>query len=494
MKHSDTTHCPRCGAVLARDNGTGRCGACQIAARTHLAAPPALPPGFWEHEPIQLALTNQHLGQVIRAYRNHPYHGRQVLPQTTVASWLGITQAQLSRIEGGKPVVHLDRLCHWARVLGIPRNYLWFRIPGRSDGGNGARVPAASRRSVLTIGSAAVAAALVPGRPEIPMLSSSATELGRILLTAGVDSAGEPATLDELTTRAVDVWRLRQLARYEALSAALPPLLVTAQITATQLKGEVHDQATRVLVHSYNAASSLLKRLGDTPLALVAANRAVQSAQAIGDPMLVAASLYRTSNVLLTANRLEETQSVALKAATLVDPARVHTSRSLATWGGLLLTAAVAAARRGLRSETWELMGEARTAARLLHTDHADIYSIFGPTNVAIHGVQVAVELGDGRDAVRRSAQVDCEALPDSLIERRGQYLLDLARGYALAGEDHEAKATLLQAESIAPQEFRHNPDACILITELLQRDQAGNPTRLRDLAARVGTGSRESQ
>ncbi|MFG2102512.1 XRE family transcriptional regulator [Micromonospora echinaurantiaca] len=67
---------------------------------------------------------------MIRAYRHHPYHGRAALPQAVVAGWLGITQAQLSRVENGPRVVHLDRLTHWAKLLGIPAERLWFTLPG----------------------------------------------------------------------------------------------------------------------------------------------------------------------------------------------------------------------------------------------------------------------------------------------------------------------------------------------------------------------------
>ncbi|WP_255510630.1 hypothetical protein [Micromonospora sp. WP24] len=66
---------------------------------------------------------------MVRAYRHHPYHGRNPLPQTVVASWLRITQAQLSRVENGPPLVHLDRLAHWATLLGIPSSRLWFALP-----------------------------------------------------------------------------------------------------------------------------------------------------------------------------------------------------------------------------------------------------------------------------------------------------------------------------------------------------------------------------
>ncbi|WP_422738490.1 helix-turn-helix domain-containing protein [Micromonospora sp. WMMD729] len=128
MTHAN---CPRCGGRLARDNDTGRCTPCQAAERDRLSAPPVVPANFWDHKPVRLALAERHLGRVIRAYRCHPYHGRVALPQSVVAGWLGITQAQLSRVENGPPLVHLDRLAHWAQLLGIPASNLWFRLPGQ---------------------------------------------------------------------------------------------------------------------------------------------------------------------------------------------------------------------------------------------------------------------------------------------------------------------------------------------------------------------------
>ncbi|MEV0002262.1 helix-turn-helix transcriptional regulator [Micromonospora sp. NPDC050980] len=123
------TNCPRCGGRLARDNDSGRCAPCQAAERDRLSTPPVAPESFWEHEPVRQALADRHLGRVIRAYRYHPYHGRNPLPQSVVAGWLGITQAQLSRIENGPALVHLDRLAHWATMLRVPPGRLWFALP-----------------------------------------------------------------------------------------------------------------------------------------------------------------------------------------------------------------------------------------------------------------------------------------------------------------------------------------------------------------------------
>lgn len=84
------------------------------------------------------ALRSQHFGRVIRAFRRHPHHGDRPLTQSVIAGWLGISQEQLSRIETGSPVVHLDRLIAWAGILRIPAEHLWFAVPqsATASGGN----------------------------------------------------------------------------------------------------------------------------------------------------------------------------------------------------------------------------------------------------------------------------------------------------------------------------------------------------------------------
>src|SRR6266851_1557432 len=74
------------------------------------------------------AFNTWHMGKVISAYRVHPYHGKP-LTQGTVGNWLGLTQAQLSRIENGKPPEELSKLIRYAQLLGIPAQLLWFALP-----------------------------------------------------------------------------------------------------------------------------------------------------------------------------------------------------------------------------------------------------------------------------------------------------------------------------------------------------------------------------
>jgi transcriptional regulator with XRE-family HTH domain len=76
------------------------------------------------------------MGAVIRAYRAHPFHGTDI-PQEIVANWGNISQSRLSHIENGEEIDSLKKLSHWAQILRIPPELLWFRTPNTSVHSNG---------------------------------------------------------------------------------------------------------------------------------------------------------------------------------------------------------------------------------------------------------------------------------------------------------------------------------------------------------------------
>jgi len=148
-------YCARCGGRLARDNRDARCTACNHAARDALLSSPAVPGEFWDTDQIRDALATWHIGRVIYAYRVHPYHGRP-LSQEQVGSWLGMTQAQLSRIENGRAPEELTKLIRYAQILGIPSHLLWFALPGQ---------PHASAAAQPDLAPTLTLSAIVNGRP-----------------------------------------------------------------------------------------------------------------------------------------------------------------------------------------------------------------------------------------------------------------------------------------------------------------------------------------
>jgi len=115
-----------------RDNTSARCTACNHATRDTLLRPPSVPREFWVTDQMRDGLATWHMGRVIFAYRMHPHHGRP-LSQEQVGNWLGLTQAQLSRIENGRAPEELTKLIRYAQILGIPGDLLWFALPDQRE-------------------------------------------------------------------------------------------------------------------------------------------------------------------------------------------------------------------------------------------------------------------------------------------------------------------------------------------------------------------------
>lgn len=305
--------------------------------------------------------------------------------------------------------------------------------------------------------------------------------------TATTDTNGDDLHVDQLEHLAGTAWRLRQTARYGELGDMLPRLLSNVSIAANQSLNDA--QLRRLLsigIHAHNAASSLLRRVGATELAAVAADRAVRSAKELDDPLLLVSAQYRLANVLLSAERFDDAKELSLAAASHLEPHVKTSPGHLAMWGGLLLTSAVAAAREQSVSQAWDLLGRGRTAAVWLGQDYADLNTIFGPSNVAIHNVEVASDLGDFRTVLDNARAIDPDSLPLELLERRATLLINIATAHERADDMDTALALLLQSERLAPEEVRFDPKARSMVERLL-RGRHGKRPELRNLAMRLG-------
>jgi hypothetical protein len=79
----------------------------------------------------------------------------------------------------------------------------------------------------------------------------------------------------------------------------------------------------------------------------------------------------------------------------------------------------------------------------------------FGPINVALHRVSIAVELGRTRDAL---ALADAVAIDEaSAVERRVTFHLDVARCYLRERNDVAVIHMLHRAHRESPEELQHN-------------------------------------
>jgi hypothetical protein len=103
---------------------------------------------------------------------------------------------------------------------------------------------------------------------------------------------------------------------------------------------------------------------------------------------------------------------------------------------------------------------------------------VFGPTNVAIHQVAVAVELGDASEVMRHAPKMELDRMSNQLTERRARFLIDVARSYTQLRDDAAALDALLQAETIAPDELRNHRLTHEVLRELLPRERRSSGLR----------------
>jgi hypothetical protein len=128
--------CHACKTPLAADNTARLCSRCHRDLRDQLGTPPTrLRSEFFRTEEFIAAFESQHIGRVFKAYRNHPRYLQllgKALNQEILGRWLGLTQAQVSKLENGKPEHNLETLRDYAKVLGLPQHMLWFDLPGQT--------------------------------------------------------------------------------------------------------------------------------------------------------------------------------------------------------------------------------------------------------------------------------------------------------------------------------------------------------------------------
>jgi hypothetical protein len=152
-------------------------------------------------------------------------------------------------------------------------------------------------------------------------------------------------------------------------------------------------------------------------------------------------------------------------------------------YGTLFLTGAMAAARSDDRATTRRFLGEADTAANRLGVDANHVWTAFGPTNVAIHRVATAMELGDVQIAADLGPRVDTAAMP---TERRVRHALETARALHHSNRPDDALALVLDAEELAAEQVRYHYLSRELVLAWV-RNTKGRPSyQLRTLAERL--------
>jgi transcriptional regulator with XRE-family HTH domain len=391
------------------------------------------------------------IGDRIRHYRG----GRR---QDAVAGLVGISPDYLSQIERGLKVPSLPILYALAQELGVP------------------------------------AAALLSEQPpvEAEVTDTAEAAVGRALLGYGPARSAQPVPAAVLRERVESAWENWQTAgdRFTKAADTLPGLVADVEHATRAARSGTDAAERRAVLRTaadlYCLLRSYLRRTGRVDLATLAADRAMRAAEDADDPLRIAAAQWNLGHVLLAAGQPGEAEELALQAAEQVSAARIPEVERAAMGGALQLVAVVGAARRRRWWDARERLHEhAAQAARLVPDDSNIGWTVFGPTNVALHALSIEMEAGETGEALHTADAIDTSPLPS--LEREFTFGLEVAACHSQRRDDAAVLLALIGLEAIAPEDLARTPLARQLVLTVIRRARAMHARQAEQLAVRIG-------
>lgn len=326
----------------------------------------------------------------------------------------------------------------------------------------------------------------------VPVIDAQSTvdevaeSLKLVLLTTGlaVGALDQCVSIgiDHMSDVVEETWQLVHAGEFGDLPSKFEQLITTLSDACKNV--DAGARPWELLASAYQAMAAACAQAGAGDAAWIAGDRAIQAAAMSGDPLAVGASAFRLAVVFQSAKQFAYVEQTARLAAERVHPLAAEgceAARSI--WGALTLQRAVAASRVDDAQRAYALLADARTAAEIVGPGRNDGHTEFGPLNVAVHEVAIAVELGDAGHALRVAEAINVDALS---AERRSRLLIDVARARMQRRDGTRALEALLSAERLAPDHVRGHHRARLMISDLLALTE--QPTDdLKDLARRIG-------
>lgn len=387
------------------------------------------------------------------------------LTQAQLAAAIGRTSSWVSQVERGvQPVVRLDVLQLLADGLGVSVQALQPAAPAEPS----TPPPAAEGPNDLD-----AARLLISGHPALGVLLGDSAE-------------GEAPSLDALKGEVDEVWKFTHAAQFAELSAALELLVPRLERASRRARGKDRAIVNELLGQMYQALAAAFVRQDEADAAWVAADRAIRAAEQSEQPLAVCAGIFRLAHAFVRAKRLDQAEHAATTAAAAL---RAHIAErepspeALSALGALHLMLGQVYAQTGRRAEARAEVANARSIGERLGEDRNDFNLEFGPTNVELWAIAIALDLGDAGEALDIGQSLDTSGLS---AERRSRFFTDLGRAHTQRRHVGEATDYLLRAEELAPESVRTHVAARECIRELVLIAGRSAPPELLALAERA--------
>jgi transcriptional regulator with XRE-family HTH domain len=351
------------------------------------------------------------------------------LTQQELADLARVSKSLVSKVENGTKAGSWDLAIAVARALHVDAAALMGDAP------TGALEPAGRIAAALPAIRRALAIYDCPPDPVSP-------PRGLRVLADDVDAA----------------CRLRLDAKYVALAEAIPALIGEVTVFAHGAAGREREQGFWLLAAAYRCADAVAHKLGHLDLSASAIDRIGWAAQRSGDELMTGTAMYVRAEIFFDTGAIGSGLRLMGEAAEPLAARAAGDPRAASVYGALHARAAVLAAKGGDAQTARSHLRIAEAAAGVIGADREYFYTSFGPSNVKIHEVAVAVELGDGPAAL--AAAKDWAPPAGLPAERASHHFIDLARAQVWERDYSGAVASLATARRIAPQHTRSHPYA----------------------------------
>ncbi|HVK23419.1 MAG TPA: helix-turn-helix transcriptional regulator [Actinokineospora sp.] len=290
---------------------------------------------------------------------------------------------------------------------------------------------------------------------------------------------GEVRSVDELRNRVALVLDGQQNCEFAVVGATLPALI--NDLYSTLAAGVGDQEVLRLLILTQvQGTQAWLGDMGASPdLAWQASLLAKQASDRLDEPLYRAVSAFGTAFGLIGAGGFDFAARVLADA----DPGTAESGDMQAS-GMLALAGSLVSTAQGTDGDAG--LAYAADLARRTGEGNA-LWFGFGPANVGVWRMSVALEAGRPADAVRIAESLDPTALRSPT--RQSAYWRDYGRALAhIPSRRVDAVMMLRTAERISPARIHRHPFARATIGELLAhaRDDAIG-REIRAMAYRAG-------
>jgi transcriptional regulator with XRE-family HTH domain len=293
--------------------------------------------------------------------------------------------------------------------------------------------------------------------------------------------AGTVMPVKVLAQRATEILTSQRDCDYARVGAQLPGLI--RDLHATLNAGHDVRELLRliVLVHVQGTQAWLGDIGASMDLAWQAASLAQQAAQRLEEPLYGAVTAFGTAFGLLGAGGFD----VAARTLTTADPGTA-TTEAMQVSGMLTLTSSLVSAAQGDTAQRYAALDHATDLATRTGDGNAMWFG-FGPSNVGVWRMSVALEAGEHAEAAKIAETVNPEALPSPT--RVSAYYREYGRALArLPKRRDDAVMMLRHAERISPARIHRHPFMRSVLAELYSKAKRDAVSReLRGMCYRAG-------